>query len=136
MLVRMRRLVQMMVDVLRTFMLVPVLVDQVAFYQPVIVGEHVVRRALPHNLVLFAKHHHAVRNFLYNIQVVRRRNDGLAFAPQFPDEIQEAALAPGIETCRGLVQQPHIGTQREDGSQRDLFPFATAQAVRGPVAQF
>jgi hypothetical protein len=57
----MRRRMQVMMDVLRAIVLVPVLVDQIALDQAILVRQHLVRRALARNLVLLAERHYAIR---------------------------------------------------------------------------
>ncbi len=135
-LVLVRWLVKMMMDMLSACMLVPVLVDQVAFHEPVIIGQDIVGRTFSGNLVFFAKHNDAVCNLLDDAEVMRSRDDGLALAPQFPDEIQKATLAARVEAGGRLVEQPNVRTKGENGCQRDFFLFAAAQAMGSAVSQF
>jgi hypothetical protein len=113
MLVLMRDRMQVMMHMLRFsfVVLVPMLVNQIALDQSIIVSQHVARRAFPANLMLLAEHHHPDGDFLDDVLVVRRRDDCLALLRQLADEIDQAALTARIKRRRRLIEQPNVRTQ-------------------------
>ncbi len=115
---------------------VVVFVDEVDLFEQVDVFEQLLRRQVGGNVMRLVEQDRAVGDFLNELKVVRRGDDGLAGAVELYDEGREPALRARVEAVHGLVQDQHIGVQSQRRRDGDLFLFAAGEVVglAGPEA--
>src|SRR5471032_1054851 len=76
-----------------------------------------------------------IRDVFNQSQVVRCRNHRLAAIAPTDQQIDDLALALGVERRRGLIEQQHFGIEYQNRRQRDSFLFAAGELVRRAVLQ-
>jgi hypothetical protein len=109
-------------------------VNQVGAQQQVAIREYVVGRAAGSNASLL-EHEDAVGDVLYDLELMSGGDDGLGRALPLLDEVDELALAAGIEHGRRLVEQQHFGIEHNHRGQSNPLLFATGKAIWCALSQ-
>jgi len=114
--------------------LVAVGVDEVGAQQQFAVGENLLRRTHGGDASLL-EDEYAVGYVFDDFELMGCGDDGFRSAAPVLNEIDELALAAGIEHRGGLIEQQHFGIENDDRSQRDPLLLATRQAIGRAVAE-
>src|SRR5664279_5094169 len=102
--------------------------DEIGTQQQLAVGKNVVGRTAGGNASLL-KHKDAVGDVLDDLELMSSGDDCLGRALPLLDEVDELALAAGIEHGSGLVEQQHFGIEHNDRGQSNPLLFASREAI-------
>src|ERR1019366_6047742 len=88
----------------------------------------VARRTASRNSSLL-QNENAVGDVLYDLELMRSGNDGLGSALPLLDEVDELALAAGIQHGSGFVEKQHLGIEHDHRGEGDALLFAAGEAI-------
>jgi len=127
--------VAMRVSVLQALVAMAMFVGEVAAKEKFVVGEDLLGGALGDQPVLLAEDVDPVGDEIHRVQVMGGGDDRVARLVELADEIEEPTLGTGVEASRGLVEEPDLRMQGEDGGYGYLLLLSLAEAMGGSIPQ-
>ena len=106
-----RVLVDMRMAVDELLVPVRVLMDEVGLQEEIGIGKKFLRLSVGYDFMVVAQNDHAGRHLLDYVQVLSTEDHALVFIRPAQQEIDEAALAPGVQAVGRLVEEEHLGLQ-------------------------
>jgi len=125
--------VTMRVSVLQALVAMAMFVGEVAAEEEFLVGEDLLRGTLGDQPVFLAEDVDPVGDEIHRVQVMGGGDDRVAHLVKLADEIEEPTLGAGVEASRGLVEEPDLRMQGEDGGYGYLLLLPLAEAVGGSI---
>ena len=128
-------LVDMRMTVHELFVPVRVLMDEVGLQEEIGIGKKFLRLSVGYDFMVVAQNNYAGRHLLDYVQVLSAEDHALVFISPAKQEIDEAALAPGVQAVGRFVEEEHLGLQRKNGGEGYLLFLSAGEAVRRSLPQ-